>query len=116
MMKYCDIILITIGTALLTSVHANNLLNSCPAIQGIYKSPILHSMQTGLDKKGDPFVPPVPGPGETCVLWQECKGRIPFYNPMSSYPCRSDKQPPQSGDILNPDIIFFKPRPIMKEP
>lgn len=64
MMKYCDIILLTAtSAALLSSAMAIDVTNSCPVSSGLTKSPILHQAR-------DPFVPPVPKPGETCVLWQ----------------------------------------------
>ena len=92
-MKYRDIILLIKSAALLSSAVLAS--NSTPALQQ--------------------FVPPVPKPGETCVLVQTCKGRG-WLNPMSTYPCTSSGQPPQATDILNPVISYFKPVPIMKEP
>lgn len=68
-----------------------------------------------LSLAGAQFVPPVPKPGETCMLWQECKGRNWLLNPMSKYPCRSDGAAPTSGDILNPVIEYFKPAALFKE-
>jgi len=62
----------------------------------------------------DPFVPPIPKPGETCILKQTCKGRG-FLHPISLTTCRTDGQPPTPTDIENPSIEYFKPIPIYKE-
>jgi hypothetical protein len=62
----------------------------------------------------DPFVPPVPGPGETCILKQTCKDRG-FLRPMRFFTCRSDGQPPTPSDIENPSIEYFKPDSIKKD-
>ncbi len=61
----------------------------------------------------DPFVPPVPKPGETCILKQTCKDRE-FPRWISLTTCRSDGQPPTPSDIENPSIEYFKPRSIYK--
>ena len=62
---------------------------------------------------GDPFVPPTPGPGETCFVYQECKGRG-FLHPMSLTTCNGG-QPPGTSDVLNPELIWYKPRAIYKD-
>jgi hypothetical protein len=53
---------------------------------------------------------------ETCVLWQECKGRgiWPFGRPMDSTTCRVDGGAVQAGDVLNPVIKYYAPSPIVK--
>lgn len=59
-----------------------------------------------------------PGPNQTCMLWQQCKTRVPgFLTPgrdMNTTPCREDGGPVQATDILNPYIEYYAPRPINK--
>ena len=54
---------------------------------------------------------------QTCMLWQECKGREGWFGrDMKTTTCRTDGGAPQADDVLNPVIKYYEPVPIYKQP
>ena len=59
------------------------------------------------DPDPEPYVPPKPLPGQTCILRQECLDRPEDKN-MSDSTC------PSTSKINNPQIVYFEPKPLYR--